>query len=84
MKKISLFLMIILIPSILLFAEEGSELSNQWDKNSIDRLINNIELNYGEYISIITPEVANIVAYAYDEEISSIDKNGLKIKHIDR
>ena len=26
--------MIILIPSILLFAEEGSELSNQWDKNS--------------------------------------------------
>lgn len=34
MKKISLFLMIILIPSILLFAEEGSELSNQWDKNS--------------------------------------------------
>ena len=34
MKKVSLFLMIILIPSILLFAEEGSELSNQWDKNS--------------------------------------------------
>lgn len=34
MKKISLFLMIMLIPSILLFAEEGSELSNQWDKNS--------------------------------------------------
>ena len=59
-------------------------ISNQWDKNSIDRLINNIELNYGEYISIITPEVANIVAYAYDEEISSIDKNGLKIKHIER
>lgn len=59
-------------------------ISNQWDKNSIDRLINNIELNYGEYISIITPEVANIVAYAYDEEISSIDKNGLKIKHIGR
>ena len=34
MKKVSLFLMIIFIPSILLFAEEGSELSNQWDKNS--------------------------------------------------
>lgn len=59
-------------------------ISNQWDKNSIDRLIDNIELNYGQYISIITPEVANIVAYAYDEEISSIDKNGLKIKHIER
>ena len=49
-------------------------ISNQWDKNSIDRLINNIELNYGQHISIITPEVANIVAYAYDEDISAVDK----------
>lgn len=49
-------------------------ISNQWDKNSIDRLIDNIELNYGQYISIITPEVANTVAYAYDEDISAVDK----------
>lgn len=49
-------------------------ISNQWDKKSIDKLINNIELNYGQHISIITPEVANIVAYAYDEDISAVDK----------
>lgn len=49
-------------------------ISNQWDKKSIDKLINNIELNYGQHISIITPEVANIVAYAYDEDISAVEK----------
>ena len=49
-------------------------ISNQWDKKSIDKLINNIELNYGQHISIITPEVVNTVAYAYDEDISAVDK----------
>ncbi len=49
--------------------------SNQWSKDSIDKLINNIELNFGKYLSIITPEVANVVAYAYDEKISQIEKD---------